>query len=287
MVIMRNILRLVSLIIVLAIVLTGTILLTTKKTNMPNGQFAVTYTDAGVYYSLSSSWRLRLSALSPNKKNRVLFFDAQPHTYSFDLTYALPQATDLIALLNVPSDEFTYSIQGQITYRIKPAQFAQLLTQKAVPNQDIQMFYQQTDLALQQAIYTILGERQFASMSIDQFIVFIQKTLKEQWTILTFEDIKLNVTHQANFALYEKSYQQYKNKLPEVLPTPTVSQSPTPVPPLLSPPMISTEEEKRLQLLERYGELLTKYPILLEYLALEKGIHPSIQSDNTKPAQGE
>ncbi|MDR2211118.1 MAG: hypothetical protein LBO65_06595 [Spirochaetaceae bacterium] len=45
------------------------------------------------------------------------------------------------------------------------------------------------------------------------------------------------------------------------------------------------EERRRLEELAKYGELLTKYPLLLQYLALERGIPPGNSPGLVPPSQ--
>ncbi|MDR0553523.1 MAG: hypothetical protein LBG76_01815 [Treponema sp.] len=181
-------------------------------------------------------------------------------------TGTLPSADSYRAFLGLKAD-FSYEFSGSLSFSIKPGSLPALVRERGIGNQD--------DLAeFEEALASDLTG--FATRRLQTYI-------EEDASRLTAEDINrllredigqaypsienvacaVRVTRFPDFALYQSArslYEDYLSRQRELLAGEIHESAGR-----------RLDSQLRFDELAQYGELLTKYPVLLQYLALEKG----------------
>jgi hypothetical protein len=189
---------------------------------------------------------------------------------SLRISNTLPSGDVYKNFASMDSD-FSWEASGSFSFSLKPASLPSLVEKWGIANQE--------DLIKQEN--TLAGEieyflkRRLSSYGDGGTPKELESLLKKgSWdgireeALAAFPDIEdlsinLQVVKYPDFALYNSArelYEAYIKKQHELM-EPVVSDA----------AVRKTNLHIRLEELERYGELLTKYPILLQYLNIENG----------------
>jgi len=215
-------------------------------------------------------------ALPTNAK--VSVYTIGPVKRSIKSSGALPSGNVYAALAGLTAD-FSWEISGEISFNLKPECLPEL-TEKESVNDNEDLRKAEENLAARVETLVLQRLRKYAdSVSGEEIdaIAFAASypEMNSEIQSLIPEIENLNCTIQfvriPDYALYQSLFSLYKEYLARqnaVLST-----------------GITDEAERRINLrtrmeeLAQYGELLTKYPILIQYLNIEKGIQNSENSD--------
>jgi hypothetical protein len=187
-------------------------------------------------------------------------------THTVRVAGALPQGESYAALVGLKTD-FSYEIEGSFSFSVKAAALPSLVAEGGIENQAGLDAYQQR---LAGEIESFAAERlraygedpaKAARISGLGSVDFLEQDILAAFPGIEDLSLSIKMPRFPDFALYNAAktlYEDYLRQQQELLQLD-----------------ISAAAEKNLSSrlrfdeLEKYGELLTKYPILLEYLALE------------------
>lgn len=181
---------------------------------------------------------------------------------------------DVFASLAGMNADFSWDIKGELSFNIRPESLPELTARENIKD-DADLKNAETRLADRlgaQALQRIISyidngdENKMESLLFGASLPDLENDLVRDFPEIENLNCSIQITRYPDFALYRtvrELYQEYMARQSAVL-----------------KPDIAREAENRLESrlrmdeLTKYGELLTKYPILLQYLALEKGIAP-------------
>lgn len=235
---------------------------------LPPNTFAVIFTKTGgwedrVIYPGTFSWKWE--RLLPT--NMTLYkFSIQSMNYQSKIQGVLPSG-DLYASLLEESPDFNYSFSYNIEYSLIPEKLPALIQEGRYNENNIDKLYktieQQFQSSLNEIIYNTIREEKYDD--IDFFYSSVPDLLKDL-SVTKIPEINvllINPVHieYPDFQLYEKLKNQYFSLMDVRHRSLTEEESKR-----VSQDVTS---EREFELLAKYGELLTKYPVLLQYLSLK------------------
>ena len=170
--------------------------------------------------------------------------------------------------------DFSWDIKGELSFNINPESLPEFTAMENVnDNSELRRAEEKLadrigSLALQRIVgYMESGdEGKIEAILIGASVPELETEIYTSFPEIENLSYSIQVARYPDFALYRsvrELYQEYMVRQTE----------------LLKPGMAKDAENRlggmiRMDELAKYGELLTKYPILLQYLALEKGIAP-------------
>ncbi|NIZ39933.1 hypothetical protein PVA45_00145 [Entomospira entomophila] len=240
-----------------------------------NNSTGVIYTKTSGYELITEQHRHKwdIRKLLPHNYT-VLSISNHYYTAPISVTTELRQSSILLDMLNIeiPSKEFLqFSIQGEVNYRLKQDKIISFLEKDLFHPSQIDDFYAGEG----DRINAFLVQN-FTSLQIDAVQYLYQHKLldllKTEFPHLEFQYVKITSFKLPDIDLYritqqriqeQSDYQQKQNydltNLQQEL--------------FLEQERDNIKFRHALEKLEEIGKVLTKYPILLAYLALEKN-HP-------------
>jgi hypothetical protein len=167
--------------------------------------------------------------------------------------------------------DFSWEISGEFSFSLKPESLPELAARENI-SEDSGLRTAEENLATKIENLVLQGLKTYADNGYETesvvYAAYIPELSGEIQSIFPeIENFTLSIktVRFPDYALYKSVRDLYQEYL--LVQNASLSQD------------ITKEAEKRIDLrtrmdeLTRYGELLTKYPILLRYLALEKGFH--------------
>ncbi|MDR2093937.1 MAG: hypothetical protein LBP76_00260 [Treponema sp.] len=199
---------------------------------------------------------------------------------SFTDTGKLPSGETYESFLGIKAD-FSYEAEGSFSFNIKPDTFPDLALTMNIENQSDFDAYSE-ELAGDIETFLVRNIRTGSQSHVEDIIMrgntdTLIADVGKNFPNIENISLKIQTLLFPDIALYNSAkslYQFYLEKQQEYL---------------LAPLSVNAEKginfRFRIDELEKYGELLTKYPILLQFLSLEQGIY-SPSEDSAAPSGG-
>jgi hypothetical protein len=204
----------------------------------------------------------------------VSVFTLGPVKHRIGSTGSLSSGQVYAALAGLEAD-FSWEIAGDIVFSLRPGILPVFTTRENIGD-DAGLRAAERDLAgrIESRVlerlkaYADSGEDgKLETLAVTGSLPELDRAVREGFPEIENFSCAVRVARYPDYALYRAArglYEEFMAKQSELL-RPAVGKE------------AETRVEVRLRLdeLSRYGELLTRYPILLQYLALEKGIAPA------------
>ncbi|MDR1107458.1 MAG: hypothetical protein LBL19_00305 [Spirochaetaceae bacterium] len=195
-------------------------------------------------------------------------YSLKPIQVSLQIEGSLPAAAAYTSLSGLTAD-FSYTLNGALSCTLKPEALPSLIITKNIAGEDDLRAYEK-NLAEEIRNFVIQQIRSYVEDEgmLEELLGFKSASRLQNDITGAFPDLdnlscSLYAAHLPDISLYFSVQALYKDYLER-------QRS-------LLQPEINAQADKhlasllRLDELTKYGELLTKYPVLLEYLALENG----------------
>jgi hypothetical protein len=200
--------------------------------------------------------------------------------HSFTFRNSLPSGGVYAAFAGITAD-FSCNISADLAFSLKPGALASLAADYNIGGQE-DLDRLEKDLAgeMESFILRRLGPLEENSQSLEEILLSgsspdLEKALLEQFPAVEKLSCRVKTASFPDFALYRQIRGLFEDFLAgqrEYLDNGLREKAEKQI-----------DSRLRFDELERYGEMLTKYPVLLQYLALERGI-PHVRD---LPAAGE
>jgi hypothetical protein len=178
----------------------------------------------------------------------------------------LPSGSTYAALTGVEADDFSWEIHGTFSFSLKSEALIPLVTAQNMGPQELADFQQDIAGQIENFIVRRMNQSEEFAGQIEDMLVngespALEKEILEQFPQITRFSLMLQSAKIPNFALYNHAKGLYDEFI-------AMQKD------YLSGDMRERARNRsefigRLGELELYGELLTKYPLLLEFMALE------------------
>lgn len=211
----------------------------------------------------------------------VLTFKLYPAEETISISGSLPSASTYASFSGVPMD-FSYDLSASYSFSLKPETLPNLVENHAVTDQDALRMYLNL-LSEKISIYTVQQIENYSSgpSSLENLKgnpLPPNLADKVQAMFPEIHNFNCTIDHARfpDFDLYESAkalFQSYLARQGEFLMEQAAAEA-----------AVKNAAQERYDELKRYGELLSQYPVLIQYLAIEKGLDEVIK---TLPVNGE
>lgn len=237
---------------------------------LPENTYAVAFTKTGgwdeqVIEPGVFTWRWE--RLIPTNMTLHLF-ELSPYGTTAGVESGLPSG-EVYAEGLPEQPDFTYRVSLSVSYRVKPSALPRLVTEEQLSPDGLESWYEGiADRIAQRTMSLVkqLFQNPNAVASADEAWIAVEDAvvsgLQESFSYLDFVTIVPKEIRVPDLDLYREAKQLYMDLLDtrrDSLAAAIREQSQERV-----------QDMTRIELLEKYGELLTKYPVLLQYLQVEQ-----------------
>ena len=200
---------------------------------------------------------------------KTAVFRLNPVHYTFSAKNTLPSGTIYAVFAGIPQQSFSWEINAHISFALQPEALIPLVAAHTIDSQEALAFYEQ-DIAEQIAAFILRGMNSGAEFAEYTEALLkngespeLEQQIAKEFPLITQLSLRVSSATVPDFALYRQTRALYEVYI--AFQKEQVS--------------ISMQEKvkerialyQRFDELERYGQLLTKFPVLLDYLLIENG----------------
>ena len=189
------------------------------------------------------------------------FYQLDAQNAEIAVSQGLPSG-ELYASEMAGSPDFSFSVKYAATYKIKEDSLYSMATSGALGDSGLDQFYSSVKDQIQNSAASLLGEEMSKAM---EGSTFSQKALEEavrarissqmaDVDIISFETVEAKFP---DIELYKAAKAKYMENMAKKQEIAAQHEKET--------TDFNTKIDQRIELLKKYGELLTQYPILIEY----------------------
>ena len=203
----------------------------------------------------------------------ILKFSLTPKNRSIRSSGSLPSGAIYSSLAGLNAD-FSWEISGDFSFSIRPDSLPSLILNENIADQEdlnkLEDEYCRRIEALVLKYLTVYGEdeNKMGTLLLSASNPELVREIEEAFPGLEKVDCRIQAVRFPDYALYQSVRSLYHDYLAH-------QQR------ILEEDITHDAEARimtrlRMDELEKYGEILSRYPVLLEYLALEKGLLPRL-----------
>jgi len=228
---------------------------------IPPDHYAVIFTKTGGYDDTPiqpGEFTWRWEKLFPTNMT-IYTFPLHSRTSDISISGSLPSADEYETVLQV-SDVFSYEIVLTVTYRLKPDELPGLIQKGTITPETSESLFESMENSaasvLSRFLYTSITENK----PFYDFLDDIEKVLGQEFPAVEFLSINPKKIKFPDTDLYisaKKTYLSILDTRNRIFTAETERAA-----------LTKAASMNRIETLRQYGELLTEYPIILEYLAL-------------------
>ena len=230
---------------------------------LPADTHAVAFTKTGGFDSYTTSagrFSWRWERLIPTNMTLYTFILIPYHT-DVAATGTLPSAEIYASVL--PGDpDFSYHVQYSLSFKLKPDALPYLVSQQNLRPENLENWYQgQAAIVSQEATQALLESHTERTLyDLTRATEMLQDTLSEKFERLEFTQIVPQDIRLPDLELYRLSQETYRSiaKVQEEVRIASIST--------LEP--LRQRENQTIEILREYGNLLSSYPVLMDFLDL-------------------
>ncbi|MCL2835029.1 MAG: hypothetical protein FWD78_17815 [Treponema sp.] len=203
----------------------------------------------------------------------ITVFTINPVTRSIKSSGRLPSGQVYADFAGLQAD-FSWEISGDLSFKLKPDDLPELVARENINNDsDLVKIEENYGEKIENFVLQRLksyadgeNEKKMESINLSGSIPELNSEIEAAFPGIEDVSCTIKVVNYPDYTLYQSIKSLYR----EYIGTQSSALKPD----------INKEAEKRVNMnlrldeLAKYGELLTQYPILLKYLALEKGMLP-------------
>ncbi|MDR0409920.1 MAG: hypothetical protein LBH18_05940 [Spirochaetaceae bacterium] len=195
----------------------------------------------------------------------IAVFDIKNQTVQVEASGGLPQAETYTAFVGLKSD-FSWQVSGRVSFSINPDSLPRLVDQFSISNQSefdayiTQLRLQLTPFIEQRLAYYCGQPEALTQINAESSYEPLTQDIQDAFPYITGLSCSLSVKRFPDYNLYNSAksmYDDYISHQREILNAQISDNAAGRI-----------KSQFRLDELARYGELITKYPLLLDYLKL-------------------
>lgn len=261
--------RVFALIVFLAAVAASLFLLGWVNLAVPQGKTAVIHTRTNGYLPSpvgdADGFVWRWQRLLPFNMTIYLFDDVF-QTKSFNLEGALPQGDLFYRSAPAGTPPFNYQAQGSVSFKASSGALLQFMKDGSLNPDDTEAFYNAQMVKINNSLAIALAEAaEMERPSLAQNAVTadtVLNKLRGAFPDFEFDSLTFNTLSLPDFDVYQTAKNAFLSR--------SIAAAEAQKAVYLAAETVAAEQKRRLELLESYGEVLTKYPILVEYFSVDQ-----------------
>jgi len=202
---------------------------------------------------------------------QIAVFRIEPFKFQIDFNSSLPSG-DIYASFAGLGADFSWEMKGEISFSLDPESLVSAVSDNNLTDQeDLDAYLQDIALNIEVMILRLLSSAETDSLRLEKILAGnsdeeMEKEVKVQFPQIRDFSFIIQSAKYPDFILYRQVrllYEEFLAKQREYITSALGRRAENHI-----------EAQFHFNELERYGELLTKYPVLLEYLAMNR------ESDN-------
>lgn len=234
---------------------------------LPEDSYAVLFSKTGGYDKKilePGKFNWKWERILPTN-SKLIKFDVKTRIASLDYKGELP-SSELYSSITPQNLDFSYQITFSITYRLDENSLPWLLSEGKIDSSEMDRFYNSIETEFIQLIKERSTDFFNQNLIIDRNVYsdlekIILEKLKTRYSYIEIRNFTVQIIHFPDLQLYDKTREIYfqildKRKESEIASEQWAIES-------------KINLDTKLEILTKYGELLTKYPILVDYFALD------------------
>jgi hypothetical protein len=205
---------------------------------------------------------------------KVAVFSLDHNKYPIDFNSSLPSGETYASFIGLTNTDFSWNLKGEIGFRLDPEMLITAAAQNNLLSQeDLDEYLKSVAQNIENLTLRILSGQGFQSLTSDnnrleQLLsgntdAELEMEIKREFPAVCDFSIKIQSAKYPDFILYRQLrliYEEFLSSQRELAASSFGKRAET-----------HLQTQLRFEELEKYGDLLTRYPILLDYLAMEKG----------------
>jgi hypothetical protein len=198
---------------------------------------------------------------------QIAVFRIEPVKFHVDFNSSLPSGESYASFAGLGED-FSWELKGEISISLDPEYLVYAVSKNNLSGQeDLDAYLQNIALNIEVIILRVLSSAETDSLRLEKILAgnsdaVMENEIKSQFPQIRDFSFIIQSAKYPDFILYRQVrllYEEFLAKQREYV-TAALGRSAE----------NHIEAQFRFSELERYGELLTKYPVLLEYLAMNR-----------------
>jgi len=198
---------------------------------------------------------------------QIAVFRVEPVKFQVNFNSSLPSGESYASFAGLGTD-FSWELKGEISFSIDPQALVSTASKHNLSNQeDLDAYLHGIALNIEVIILRILSSAETDSLRIERILAGsadaeMEKEVKSQFPEIRDFSFVIQSAKYPDFILYRQTrllYEEFLAKQREYVTAAFGRRAENHI-----------ESQLHFDELERYGELLTKYPVLLEYLAMNR-----------------
>jgi len=199
---------------------------------------------------------------------KIAVFNPAHVKYPINYNSALPSGDTYASFVGITNVDFSWNLRGDISFKVNPDSLVSLSKSQNLTSQDdLNSYLQSVSQEMEILIISELssaGTERLEQLMSGKNDVQIEQLVKSRFPEIQDFSLIINSARFPDFILYRQIrglYEDFLSRQREVISSAFGRRA-----------EIHIENQLRFEELERYGDLLTRYPVLLEYLTLENHI---------------
>ncbi|MCL2277418.1 MAG: hypothetical protein FWC21_05910 [Treponema sp.] len=202
---------------------------------------------------------------------KIAVFKLEQTRFPINYSGALPSGDTYTSFVGITNADFSWNLQGEIVLKLNPEELVSLATQRNLGDQeDLDEHTRVIAMDIELTILRELSSGDTDSGRIENIMsgntdAKIERMIKTRYPEIDEFSLIVHNAKFPNFILYSQirlMYEEFLSSQREFISSSFGRRAETHI-----------ENQIRFEELERYGDLLTRFPVLLEYLLLEDSIN--------------
>jgi len=236
---------------------------------LPENTYAVLFSKTGGYDSQilePAKFNWKWERILPTN-SKLIKFHIENRSIILEYKGELP-SSELYSSITPQNPDFSYNITFSINYRLDENSLPRLLSDGLIDNNNLEGFYSTIESEFIQIMKNRSTDFFIQNLTIDSNAYsdlesIIREKLKDRYQFINIGNLTIQYISFPDLQLYDKTREIYfqildKRKETEIASEQWAIES-------------KINLDTKLEILTKYGELLTKYPILVDYFALDPG----------------
>ena len=198
---------------------------------------------------------------------KTAIFQLIPRKFSIDFNSSLPSGEIYASFVGLGEADFSWNLKGDISFSIDPRMLVTLVSNQKISDQEtLNAYIQETAQRIKVIILRILSSAETDTARVEKILsaggadIEMEKEIYAEFPEISgFSFVIINAKYP-DFILYRQTrllYEDFLARQQEYVKAGFARRAENHI-----------EAQFRFWELEQYGELLTKYPVLLDYLAM-------------------
>jgi hypothetical protein len=199
---------------------------------------------------------------------KIAVFKLENLKFPIEFNSALPSGNNYASFAGLSNADFSWDLRGEISFSLDPESLVQLTSSLNITDQEeLDAFFNDTAKYIEILILRTLSSSDTDNMRIENILsgnrdIEMEREIAAHFPEIRDFSLRIQSAKYPDFILYRQIrqlYEEFMESQREYISTAFGRRAESHI-----------ESRLHFEELERYGELLTKYPILLEYMAMER-----------------